>query len=124
MAIITFNEDTPSNYEELPWAEAWLEKLPVKKRTEAMTLYFLISSGSKTKKGWILNSLEFKIWVWGSEEPNLLKAIQVAQTQECALVVKLRVTQKNKATPIIAVDDAIPCFLILKDGTSFHTVQP
>lgn len=122
MAIITFSTEENSSYEELPWIDVYVGNLKGQKLEKFLSAYHVVMSGVEaSSKGWIVNSREFKAWVWKSDFAVLQKALDESKRLECALLMKFVSTKNGKLKPIFAIDDEIPALLskLTESGFSY-----
>lgn len=112
MAIITFSSEESLSYDELPWVDVYVGNLKGQKLEKFMNAYHAVMSGLEaSSKGWIVNSREFKAWVWKSDLAMLKQALGESKRLECALLMKFVLTKNGKLKPIFAIDDEIPALL-------------
>ena len=121
MAIITFDNSEKTGSDGLPWADDYYKNLSASKQKRFLDTYFLITRGNSAGvKGWIVESKEFKIWVWRDNSNALAQAVMHASTHECGLVCKFTVTSTLRLRPEFAVDSEIPAIYRVNDQGFFQ----
>jgi len=121
MAIIKFESEGKSEFNDLPWAEDYHQSLKGAKKDKFLNAYHRICCGKQVSdKGWIIECSDFKFWVWKSELKPLEQALAVSQEKEIAVLVCFTLSAKGKYRPHFAVDDEIPALLTEKKESSFN----
>ena len=112
MAIVFFDSETKSTDSVLPWVDDYYAKLSNAKKAKFIDATFVCVSGNQAgKKGWIVECLEFKAWVWMEQAVNLLAAVEHSKIHECKLIVKFSLVKSGRLKPVFGVDSEIPSLL-------------
>lgn len=121
MAIITFSDSADKSNDSLPWADDYYKNLSASKQKRFMDTYFLVTRGNEAGvKGWIVETKEFKVWVWRDALNPLVQAISHVSTHECGLVCKFNMTKTLRLRPEFAVDSEVPALYRVNDQGFFQ----
>jgi hypothetical protein len=93
----------------LPWVEAYVETLDKAKKGSFCKTIFLVKRGNSTERGFILETEEFKFWMWKSESSVLATAFKGAFENGEALVVMFTKNAKGLYKPTLGLDSDQGC---------------
>lgn len=105
MAVV-FYESPEDNYDK-PWVEDYYNSLEVSKQKTFFKQVFLVEKVSVTQKGLIIETLEFKSWMWKSETSTLELAIKVCQDDGHAVCLGFRKGTNGKFKTLVGSDAAL-----------------
>lgn len=105
---ITFFKSEETDYP-LPWVESYVETLDKAKKAAFSKSVFLVKRGIATDRGFILETVEFKFWMWKSESSVLEEALESSIEKGAALVAMFTKNQKGLYKPILGLDSDQGC---------------
>lgn len=121
MAVVFY--ETPSNDYDKPWVEDYFDNLDAPKQKNFFKQVFLAEKAILTQKGYILETREFKSWLWKSESVVLDQAVQACRENGHAVCLGFRKGANGKFKTLVGSDSSIVQMVKEEGGKSLSFTQ-